>query len=344
MSEASYPELRDEHPLDGLNTLGLSARAAHFMRLTREADLAPALALAAQRGWPVSLLGGGSNLILAPYQDGLVLQPGFSDCELTPRADGSVGVRVAAGHDWHALVMAMAVRGLWGLENLALIPGQCGAAPIQNIGAYGVELAEVLEAVELRHLDDGRAETLGVEECAFGYRDSLFKGELAGRVMITHLRLRLSTRSRPRLDYGDLGQRVGKAPTPRDVAEAVCAIRREKLPDPGKLANAGSFFKNPLVSAAQAEALIDDHPAIPHFAQPDGRVKLAAGWLIDQCGLKGWREGPFGVHERQALVLVHHGGGDARGLLAFAERVAERVRSRFGVELEREPRLMGRFD
>ncbi len=344
MSEASYPELHHDHALDGLNTLGLSARAAHFMRLSREAELAPALALAAERGWPVSLLGGGSNLILAPHLDGLVLQPGFADCELTPGADGSVGVRVAAGHDWHALVMAMAARGLWGLENLALIPGQCGAAPIQNIGAYGVELAEVLEAVELRYLDDGRAETLGVGECAFGYRDSLFKGELAGRVMITHLRLRLSTRPRPRLDYGDLGRRVEGEPSPLAVAEAVCAIRREKLPDPLTLPNAGSFFKNPLVPGPQAEALIKDHPTMPHFAQPEGKVKLAAGWLIDQCGLKGWREGPFGVHERQALVLVHHGGGDARGLLDFAERVAERVRGRFGVVLEREPRLMGRFD
>ncbi len=344
MSTESSLALCHQQPLDGLNTLGLSSRAAHFLRLAHEAELAPALALAAQRGWPVSLLGGGSNLILAPHLEGLLLQPGFSDCELTPGADGSVAVRVAAGHDWHALVMALAERGLWGLENLALIPGQCGAAPIQNIGAYGVELAEVLEAVELRYLDDGRAVTLGVEECAFGYRDSLFKGELAGRVMITHLRLRLSTRPRARLDYGDLGRRVGKDPSPRDVAEAVCAIRREKLPDPRVLPNAGSFFKNPLVSVDRAEALLAEYPMMPHFSQPDGRVKLAAGWLIDQCGLKGWREGPFGVHERQALVLVHHGGGDARGLLAFAERVAERVRQRFAVVLEREPRLMGRFD
>ena len=197
----------------------------------------------------------------------------------------------------------------------------------------------MLEAVHLVHLDDGREAVLAPEECAFGYRDSVFKQALAGRVVITRLVMRLSRRAAPRLAYGDLAARVGAAPTPLEVAEAVCAVRREKLPDPATLGNAGSFFKNPVVSSAEAERLLRAHPDLPHFPQPAGRVKLAAGWLIDRCGLKGWRRGHFGVHDRQALVLVHHGGGSAEELLHFADAVAEEVQARFAIALEREPRL-----
>lgn len=330
-----------EHDLSGANTLGLPCVAERFAAPGSVAELRETLARAAAETWPLTLLGGGSNLILPARLPGLVVQPALTGWWLEPVGEDGVRVHAEAGVDWHRLVMALAERGLWGTENLALIPGHCGAAPIQNIGAYGVELGDVLEAVHLLHLDDGREAVLSAEECDFAYRDSVFKRELYGRVVITRLVLRLSRTPRPRLDYGDLASRVGDAHSPLAVAEAVCAVRREKLPDPLQLGNAGSFFQNPRVPAAAAERLLREAPALPHFPQPDGRVKLAAGWLIEQCGLKGWRDGHFGVHDRQALVLVHFGGGTAEELLAFAARVAERVEARFGVTLEREPRLAG---
>lgn len=331
--------IQRDHELSQANTLGLPCVAERFSAPGSLAELQASLTEARERGWPLTLLGGGSNLILPPCLAGLVVQPAMADWWQEEGEEGAVRIHAEAGVNWHELVMALAAAGLWGTENLALIPGHCGAAPIQNIGAYGVELSDVIEAVHLIHLDDGREAVLSPSECAFGYRDSVFKGALAGRVVITRLVLRLSRRAQPRLGYGDLASRTGVSPTALEVAEAVCAIRREKLPDPAQLGNAGSFFKNPQVTSGLAKRLLAEHPDMPHFPQPDGRVKLAAGWLIDQCGLKGWREGHFGVHDRQALVLVHFGGGSATELLAFADRVAGRVAERFGVELEREPRL-----
>ncbi|MGJ7457025.1 UDP-N-acetylmuramate dehydrogenase [Halomonas sp. MA07-2] len=333
--------LAAEHDLTAANTLGLPCVAAHFAAPASLVELQAALSEARVHGWPLTLLGGGSNLILPERLPGLVLQPAMGDWWLEEGEGETVRVHAEAGVVWHELVMALAGLGLWGTENLALIPGRCGAAPIQNIGAYGVELCEVLEALQVVDLADGRAAWMTPEACAFAYRDSVFKGRLAGRVVITRLALRLTRSATLRLGYGDLAARVGETPTPLAVAEAVSAIRRDKLPDPARLGNAGSFFKNPLVKDEQAKRLLAEHPEMPHFRQPDGRVKLAAGWLIDRCGLKGLREGHFGVHDRQALVLVHFGGGSAGELLAFADRVATTVRERFGVTLEREPRLPG---
>ncbi len=325
--------------LSGANTLGLPCVAERFAAPTSLTELRAVLSKARGMGWPLTLLGGGSNLILPERLGGLVVQPAMSRWWLEGGEGDTVRVHAEAAVSWHELVMALAGRGLWGTENLALIPGHCGAAPIQNIGAYGVELAEVIEAVQVVYRDDGRTEWMSTEACDFAYRDSVFKGRLAERVVITRLVLRLSCGSRPRLGYGDLAIRAGEAATPLEVAQAVCAIRREKLPDPALLGNAGSFFKNPQVTRGKAERLLVAAPDMPHFPQPDGRVKLAAGWLIDRCGLKGWRQGHFGVHDRQALVLVHFGGGSAAELLEFAECIATRVRERFGVALEREPRL-----
>ncbi|WP_444678062.1 UDP-N-acetylmuramate dehydrogenase [Halomonas sp. E19] len=327
-----------DYDLTAANTLGLPCRAERFAAPTGVEALRRLLRLASEQGWPLTVLGGGSNLILPERLPGLVLYPALDNWWLE-RQGRHVLAHVGAGVEWHPLVMALARRGLWGTENLALIPGRCGAAPIQNIGAYGVELCDVVEAVQVLFIEEGRREVLSAEACAFGYRDSIFKRELEGRVVITGLTLRLQDSAAPRLDYGDLAQRVGANPGPLEVAQAVCAIRREKLPDPAELGNAGSFFKNPVVTGEQAEVLLAQWPDMPHFRLGDGGVKLAAGWLIDRCGLKGWREGHFGVHDRQALVLVHFGGGNASELLTFARRVSERVVARFGVQLEREPRL-----
>ncbi|WP_136067052.1 UDP-N-acetylmuramate dehydrogenase [Modicisalibacter radicis] len=334
--------IRHDAELGAANTLGLACRAERFAALESLAEARQVLAEARRHGWPVSVLGGGSNLILRPWLPGLVVQADFADWWLEPLDADTVRVHVEAGMNWHSLVEALAARELWGTENLALIPGRVGAAPIQNIGAYGVELADLLESVHLLYLDDGRETVLSREECAFAYRDSVFKHALHGRVLITRLVLRLSTRPAPRLGYGDLAARLGPTPSASEVVAAVSRVRREKLPDPAVLGNAGSFFKNPVVAAERARRLLAEYPGMPHFPLADGSVKLAAGWLIDQCGLKGLREGRVGVHDRQALVLVHHGGASAEELLALARRVADTVAERFGVTLEREPRLLGR--
>ncbi|MEA2118400.1 UDP-N-acetylmuramate dehydrogenase [Halovibrio sp. HP20-50] len=325
--------------LSTANTLRLPCQAERYVAPGTLSALRAAFVQARQQGWPVTLLGGGSNVLLPERLPGLVVRPALNQWWLAEH-QGQVLVYVGAGVNWHRLVMATAAHGLWGIENLALIPGSCGAAPVQNIGAYGVELADTLQAVQVMELTSGRVYWLSAEACAFGYRDSIFKGELASRVVITQLVLRLSRTPAPRLGYGDLAARTPSAPTPLAVAETVCAIRREKLPDPQELANAGSFFKNPLVTDEQVAQLLRQYPAMPHFPQGGGRAKLAAGWLIDQCGLKGMRDGAFGVHQHQALVLVHFGGGDRKGLMRIANYIADRVEARFAVRLELEPRLI----
>ena len=326
--------------LSAMNTLRLPCYAERFMAPQTLCGLQAGLRQAAARQWPVTLLGGGSNVLLPPQLSGIVIRPSLRQWWLESQGDDVVAY-VSAGVNWHSLVMALAARGVWGTENLALIPGHCGAAPVQNIGAYGVELKDVLLGVQVVEVASGNVRWMSAAECQFGYRDSLFKHALANRVVITQLALRLSRQPNPKLHYGDLASRVSSQPTPLAIAEAVCAVRRAKLPDPEVLANAGSFFKNPLVSQAYAEQLLQQNPAMPHFPQPDGQIKLAAGWLIDQCGLKGLRDCSFGVHAQQALVLVHFGGGDRAGLLQFADRVADAVSTRFGVELEPEVIMLG---
>ncbi|RKR06361.1 UDP-N-acetylmuramate dehydrogenase [Kushneria sinocarnis] len=311
-------------------------------------DHRQALALIRRRGWPLTVLGGGSNVVLGQWLEGAVLRSSARHYWLEPGASGSdeALLHVEAGVDWPALVREITADGWWGLENLALIPGSAGAAPIQNIGAYGVELADLVERVHCLEIDSGRYRILSRAECAFGYRDSVFKGELAGRMLIVRLELRLSRHAAPRLGYGQLRGRVEalcgvQQPTPARVAEAVSALRRERLPDPEQLGNAGSFFKNPVISRAHFERLQACHPEMPHYPAGEGRVKLAAGWLIEQCGFRGHRSGHVGVHDRQALVLVHHGGGSALELMTLAERIRDAVRQTFEVNLDPEPRLYG---
>lgn len=324
--------------LSRANTLALPSRAKRLWRARNASDVKRGLQLANERGWALTVLGGGSNLILPEAIGGLVLRADLDGMSFNAGRGDAVHVEVGAGVGWHALVQACVERELWGIENLALIPGLVGAAPIQNIGAYGVEIADVLDWVELVDRRDGQLTRLDRDACELGYRDSVFKRALVDQVVIVRLGLTLSSRPNPRLDYGALSERVSSSPNAREVFEAVCRIRREKLPDPAITPNAGSFFKNPVVPEAVASRLSSQFPSMPRYPQATGEVKLAAGWLIDQCGLKGFRDGAFGVHDRQALVLVHFGGGTAAGLLAFADGIAERVQSRFGVSLEREPR------
>ncbi|UYV17817.1 UDP-N-acetylmuramate dehydrogenase [Halomonas qaidamensis] len=325
--------------LTSLNTLRLPCQAERYVVPKTLNALQYVVREAVDKRWRITLLGGGSNVLLPTALKGIAIRPGIQQWWLESRGE-SVVAYVGAGVNWHSLVMTLAARGLWGIENLALIPGDCGAAPVQNIGAYGVELKDVIEGVQIVELASGKVRWLSTDDCQFGYRDSIFKKALADKVVITQLALRLSKKPQPRLGYGDLAARVSASSSCLAVAQAVCAIRREKLPDPNMLANAGSFFKNPLVSSEQLSRLLQAHPNMPYFPQVDGKSKLAAGWLIDQCGLKGARQGAFGVHTQQALVLVHFGGGDRPELLQFAEYIVRKVYGQFGVELEPEPRLI----
>ncbi|SBR49540.1 UDP-N-acetylmuramate dehydrogenase [Halomonas sp. HL-93] len=338
-AEMNVPGVQQEVDLSGANTLRLPCRAERYAAPGTLAELQRVLAVARHEGWSITVLGGGSNVLLPARLSGIVIRPSLNQWWVQAQG-GQLLAHVGAGVNWHRLVMALAASGLWGTENLALIPGDSGAAPVQNIGAYGVELADVLAAVQVVERATGKVRWLSCDACQFGYRDSIFKGALAESVIITRVVLKLSRLPRPTLGYGDLAMRVPESPTPLAVANAVCAIRGEKLPDPKELANAGSFFKNPFVTDQFAEQLRQRYPDMPCFPQGNGQTKLAAGWLIDQCGLKGFRKGAFAVHERQALVLVHFGGGDRQGLLALANSVAAQVAKQFGVTLTSEPRLI----
>ena len=338
-------DFHEFYPLRRHNTFGFDVRARLAAHIHTEADLLAALADPRAQGLPLVVLGGGSNVVLTGDLDALVLLmeiPGYQV------ADGGANwlVTAGAGENWHALVYRTIDDGLPGLENLALIPGTAGAAPIQNIGAYGVELRERFASLRAYDRQTGAFVTLDLDQCAFGYRDSLFKREGRDRYLITAVTLRLPKAWAPTLHYGELARELeggsgeDSPPDAARIRDAVVAIRSRKLPDPAQLGNAGSFFKNPVVDATLRNALLADHPTLVSYPQPDGGYKLAAGWLIDQCGFKGVDDGPVGVYGKQALVLVHHGGGTGRALLKLADRIADTVQARFGVRIEPEPVIL----
>jgi UDP-N-acetylmuramate dehydrogenase len=325
-------------PLAHCNTLRLPARAEWSAMVGTGDELRETLDFVRNRRLALCVLGGGSNVVLRERIGGCVLRMQLQGEELLEEAAGHVRVRVAAGVQWHGFVLACHRRGWHGLENLALIPGTVGAAPIQNIGAYGVEVQEFVEAVGAVDRESGATLRLSHAECRFAYRHSIFKGELAGRVVITDVTLRLPRARAPRSDYPVLRAALETVadPSPADVLEAVIRIRRERLPDPALLPNVGSFFKNPVIDRARFEQLRAGHPDVVHWAVGDA-VKLAAAWLVEQAGGKGMREGAARVHERQALVLVNEGGATAAQILGLAARIVTAVRERFGIDLEIEP-------
>lgn len=327
--------------LTGCNTLALPAKAEFLARVNSTDGL---LQLLAKPPAELSLvLGEGSNLVLQNDLSGLVIANRIGGVRYQPLSGGDVQVIAGAGERWDALVEQTVTAGLWGIENLAGIPGTVGAAPIQNIGAYGVELQRVLDWVELVELDSLSVQRLGVQDCEFGYRQSIFKQSLKGKAIITRVALRLHKHGSANLSYGDLSiqarTRGLQVIQPSHMADLVRTVRSEKLPDPHKLANAGSFFKNPIVDATQAFSLKGQYSGLPCFDAPLGQVKLAAGWLIEQAGWKGRKLGPCGMHERQALVLVNFGQATGADVLALANRVVDDVLKQFGVQLEIEPAI-----
>jgi UDP-N-acetylmuramate dehydrogenase len=327
--------------LRALNTFGLPAVAAQLVRVRSAADVRrvvddPVLGLASK-----FILGGGSNVVFTRDPPGPVMKVEVAGRRLVQAREDAWIVEFGAGENWHEAVAWSLAQGWPGLENLALIPGSVGAAPVQNIGAYGVELADRFESLDAVDLVTGRTVTLDREACHFGYRDSVFKRHLAGKSVITHVRLRLPRPWQPVLGYLDLQRRIEETglaePDAATIFEWVCAIRRAKLPDPARIGNVGSFFKNPVVSAEQCRDIIDRNPELVHYPMPDGSVKLAAGWLIDACGWKGKGVGGAAVYEKQALVLVNRGTATGGEVVTLARAIQESVYGRFGIRLEPEP-------
>ena len=326
------------YDLTGHNTLGLKARS-QFARIVEDEAELPALLAAAERdGLPVRVLGGGSNVILGEDFAGVTAIMASRGRTLTEQAGGAVMLEAQAGENWHELVAWTVGQELWGLENLAGIPGTVGAAPIQNIGAYGVELCERFASLDAYDRAISAFVTLDRDACRFAYRHSVFK-EQPGRYVVTRVRLKLARNGVAELGYRELSA-LGKVDRPQVVMDAVLKTRGSKLPDWRVLGNVGSFFHNPVVSERLGHAFVVANPGAPAFPQADGSIKLSAGWLIEQAGLKGHRRGTVGVSEQHALVLVNLGGATRTELMALADHIVGVVQERFGISLRREPELL----
>ncbi|MGG2397216.1 UDP-N-acetylmuramate dehydrogenase [Pseudomonas sp. SH1-B] len=335
--------LQSDVSLKPFNSFGVEARARLFVEVHDDTEVREALNLAEQRDLPLLVIGGGSNLLLTADVEALVLRMASRGIRVLEDDGEQVLVEAEAGEPWHPFVQWSLAQGLGGLENLSLIPGTVGAAPMQNIGAYGVEVKDLFAGLTALDRQSGELREFALEECAFAYRDSLFKRE-AGRWLILRVRFRFVRQAALRLDYGPVRQRLSEmgveAPTASDVGRAICAIRSEKLPNPAELGNAGSFFKNPVVSFELAERIRAEHADLVSYPAGVGLVKLAAGWLIERAGWKGYREGDAGVHRLQALVLVNYGNATGAQLLQLAQRIQSDILGRFGVPLEIEPNVL----
>ncbi|GLH38047.1 MULTISPECIES: UDP-N-acetylmuramate dehydrogenase [Pseudomonas fluorescens group] len=333
-------QIQAQVSLKAFNTFGVDVRAQLFAEAHSDADVREALAYAASHDVPLLVIGGGSNLLLTADVQALVLRMATRGIRLLSDDGSRVVVEAEAGEPWHPFVQHTLAQGLAGLENLSLIPGTVGAAPMQNIGAYGVEIKDVFAGLTALDRESGELRDFSLEDCNFGYRDSLFKQQ-PGRWLILRVRFRLDRAAHLHLEYGPVRQRLSEQgieqPTPTDVSRAICSIRSEKLPDPAVLGNAGSFFKNPLVPAAVVTQIKAQHPDLVAYPQADGQMKLAAGWLIERAGWKGFRDGDAGVHKLQALVLVNYGTATGLQLLDLAQRIQKDIAERFHVELEMEP-------
>jgi UDP-N-acetylmuramate dehydrogenase len=333
--------LLNDYSLLTHNTFGFDVRARFARTIEHESDVAEALRDARTASMPRLVLGGGSNIVLTRDFPGVVWLVGLRGRQIVRETAEAWYVEAAAGENWHDFVAWCLDRGCQGLENLALIPGTVGAAPIQNIGAYGLEIAEYFDSLRAFDLSTGEIVVLDCAACAFGYRDSVFKRAARDRYLILSVRFRLPKVWRARAAYADIARELSARgvaePGAQDIFATVAAVRQAKLPDPAALGNAGSFFKNPVVGAAQYAALAALEPEVVAYAQADGSRKLAAAWLIDRCGWKGRSHAGAAVHDRQALVLVNRGGATGADVLALSKAIRDDVLSRFGVELEAEP-------
>ncbi|MBC3875394.1 UDP-N-acetylmuramate dehydrogenase [Undibacterium flavidum] len=337
--------LQQDVSLHSLNSFGINARAHRFVRIENLAQLqalrTQILADTLLGSLPRFVLGGGSNVILSDRLPHLVIQMAIMGREMVCETDENYIIRSGAGENWHAFVLWTLTQGYGGLENLSLIPGTVGASPIQNIGAYGLEMQDYFYSLTAFDFVSGELKTFLKQDCAFGYRDSIFKSGEQDRYVIIDVSFALPKQWQPRLSYGDVAKflhdRDIATPAPIDVSNAIIAIRQSKLPDPAVIGNAGSFFKNPIVPAELRNQLLQQYPDCVSYPQTNGDFKLAAGWLIDQCGWKGHSGETVGVYEKQALVLINLGGATGAAVRALAQEIQADVFKKFSVNLEVEP-------
>lgn len=321
--------------LQALHTFGMSVQAQDYTAIKKVEELQTILPLSK----PFLILGGGSNMLFTKDFEGLILHNQIKGIEVEREEEDAIYIRAGGGEVWHDLVLWCLEQGYGGIENLSLIPGSVGAAPIQNIGAYGVELKDVFHTLEAVGLATGQMQQFSLHQCAFGYRDSVFKQQYKGKYFITEVTLRLPKQPKLHVSYGAIQTQLEKnntTPSAKNISEAIIQIRQQKLPDPKYIGNAGSFFKNPIVDATQGAMLKASHPSIPMYPAGEGQVKLAAGWLIEQLGWKGYRQGDAGVHANQALVLVNHGQATGAELWQLAQKIQASVEEHFGIVLEPE--------
>jgi UDP-N-acetylmuramate dehydrogenase len=324
------------------NTFGIDVQARYFTRFSSSDELKSIFN--DFKEIPFLIIGGGSNLLLTKDFEGIVLRNEIKGKEIISETDHEVTVKIGAGENWHEFVLWSIENGFGGIENLSLIPGSVGASPMQNIGAYGVEIKDVFDHLFAYHIETGETHRFSLEECKFGYRESVFKRALKNQYVITEVCFRLEKNRKVNTTYGAIEQELQKlgisSPTIRDVSNAVVAIRQSKLPNPAELGNAGSFFKNPVVNENVANAILEKYPSAPVYPAEGGKKKLAAGWLIEQAGWKGKTIDTYGVHKLQALVLVNYGGSTGKQIFDLSSAIISDIQEKFGVTLEREVNIL----
>jgi UDP-N-acetylmuramate dehydrogenase len=334
----------NDFSLKPYNTFGIDVKARHFARFDSVQELQDLLQRPEVKDEPKLILGGGSNVLFTKDFEGIVLLNGIKGMEVLREDDTYTYVKAGGGEVWHDLVLFCLQHNLGGIENLSLIPGTVGAAPLQNIGAYGVELKDVFEELEAVNLATGELHTFDKAACQFGYRESVFKHESRGQYIVASVTLRLRKEHQLNTSYGaiqtTLEEMQVQQPTIHDVSEAVCHIRRSKLPDPAQIGNAGSFFKNPEIPVLLYDVLKEKYPGMPAYPISEAAVKVPAGWLIEQCGWKGKVIENYGVHKNQALVLVNYGGANGEKLLALARDIIQSVQEKFGITLQPEVNIL----
>jgi len=331
----------DNYSLKALNTFGIDVATRHYVRVDSEFELIDFIKNSHVRKNLKLVLGGGSNMLLTKDIDGAVLHVNIKGLQIISQDGTTATIEAGAGENWHQVVLWALENQLGGIENLSLIPGNIGTAPVQNIGAYGVEIKDTFHSLDAVHIITGEKRTFNLTDCAFGYRDSIFKNTEKGQYIISKVRLKLNKPPHSiSSHYGDIENQLAAKridePTIHDISRAVIAIRQSKLPDPAKIGNSGSFFKNPVVDADLGHALKQKYPGLPLYPAGEGKVKIAAGWLIDSAGWKGFRKGDAGVHSMQALVLVNYGQASGKQILELAHKIIADVKNNFGVELEAE--------
>ncbi|WP_443936589.1 UDP-N-acetylmuramate dehydrogenase [Pedobacter sp. MW01-1-1] len=336
-------QIQENISLQPYNSFGIAVKASYFVEIVTEADLKVLFETEIAKAQPLLILGGGSNVLFTQDFKGLVLKMSIKGIKVESQGE-RVAVTAGAGEVWHDFVQYCVKHNYAGVENLSLIPGTVGASPIQNIGAYGVEVKDVFQSCTAFEISSGEMKTFTYEDCAFGYRESIFKGTLKGQYIITSVTFSLSQQAKINTSYGaietELINRGIQKPSIADVSSVVSDIRVSKLPDPSTIGNAGSFFKNPVLGQAAFDEVFAKHPNVVHYPAPNNQVKLAAGWLIEQCGWKGKVVGNTGTWKNQALVLVNHGGATGKEVYDFSEQIIDSVKNTFEVNLEREVNIL----